>query len=376
MADPDRERTEAGTQAGTQAGTESATVLRTGTFTGTGPQARTDPVGQGEPFGPELPDIAAIREARERIHPSILRTPLIPAPWLGEPIGSSVDLKAESLQLGGAFKIRGALNAILRAVSRGEVPEAGVITYSSGNHGQAVAIAARMLGLRATVVAPSDVRAVKQRAMESLGAVVVTSGLTTDDRHREALRIGSETGARVIPPYDHPDVIAGQGTVALEVLEASRDLDDILVPVGGGGLLAGIAIAVKSLRPAVRVIGVEPERANDFQLSLREGRIVSIPAPDTIADGLRALCPGDLTFRAARRFVDAILTVTERGIRTAQIHVLERSRLLVEPSGAVAVAACMEAAEALRGRHVAVVLSGGNTTLEEVCGIRASGGSE
>jgi len=336
-----------------------------------GPGSERSGTEAGE-AGRALPDIAAIRAARESVQPDIRRTPLLSAPWLGDALEAKVYLKAESLQLGGAFKIRGALNAVLRALRRGEVPSAGVITYSSGNHGQAVALAARMRGLRSTVVAPSDVRPVKRSAMESLGASVVTSGLTTDDRHREALRIAAETGACVIPPYDHPDVIAGQGTLALEVLEEMKELDDILVPVGGGGLLSGIAIAVKSLRPAVRVIGVEPEVANDFQLSLREGRIVSIPAPATMADGLRALSPGHLTFEAARRYVDEIWTVTEEGILAAQREILERSKLLVEPSGAVAVAACMERADALRGRSVALVLSGGNTTLQEVCGTRGT----
>lgn len=315
-----------------------------------------------------LPGIESIRIARERILPRIHRTPLLTSRSLDAVHGARVRLKAENLQKAGAFKIRGALNAMLRARSRGEIDQAGVITYSSGNHGQAVALAGMMLGCRVLVVAPEDIASVKRRAIEEYGGAVVTCGRSSEDRKTEALRIAAKTGAHIVPPYDDPDIIAGQGTLAIEILEEVGDLDAILVPVGGGGLISGIAIATKALRPRVRVIGVEPEGANDMQLSLAAGRRITISPPTTIADGLRVVTPGVLTFQAVQSFVDAIWTVGDEAIRSAQRFLLERAKLVVEPSGAVTVAAYRLGGAELRGKSIALVLSGGNLELpaEEV----------
>jgi threonine dehydratase len=318
----------------------------------------------------ELPELADIEAARERLHGLIHRTPLLTSRSLGEGSGSRVFLKCENLQRAGSFKIRGALNACLLAREAGTIGPAGVLTYSSGNHGQAVALAARLLGFEATVLVPEDISSVKEAAIGGYGGRVVRCGLTSNERYEGALRLSRETGAHIIHPYDHPHIIAGQGTAGLELVEdfearaelpAGADPDVVLVPVGGGGLIAGIAIAVASLRPALRVIGVEPETADALARSLAAGERVALPRPPrTIADGLRALTPGRLTYLAARRHVPEVLRVADETIRRAQRLLLERAKLLVEPSGAVPAAALLEHAERFRGLAVALLLSGGN----------------
>jgi threonine dehydratase len=308
----------------------------------------------------QLPDLSDVRAARDRIRPHVHRTPLLSSRSLGEIHGARLHLKAENLQRGGAFKIRGALNAVLGARERGEIGPAGVLTYSSGNHGQAVALAARIIGAPGTVVVPEDIAPVKLAAIREYGARVVPCGLTSEERHRGAMDLAAQTGAFVVPPYEHPDVIAGQGTTALEIIEDLPEIEALLVPVGGGGLIAGIAIAAKALKPGIRIIGVEPDTANDMALSLAAGRKVSIPPSRTIADGLRALTPGDLTFEAAKRCVDEVWCVDDASIAAAQEQLLERTKLFAEPSGAAAAAAFIVHGERLRSRVVAVVLSGGN----------------
>jgi threonine dehydratase len=311
-----------------------------------------------------LPSLDEVRRARERLLPHVLRTPLLPCPALGGARAARAHLKCENLQRAGSFKIRGALNAMLRAQARGEIGKAGVITYSSGNHGQAVALAARILECPAIVVVPEDVAAVKRAAIEGFGARVVPCGLTSDDRHDGALRIAAETGAAVIPPYDHPDIIAGQGTIALEVIEDLPSAAAILVPVGGGGLIAGISIAARALKPDVRVLAVEPATSNDLALSLVAGKRVRIPPSSTIADGLRALTPGELTFEAIRKHVESVLCVDEASIRRAQRLLLEHAKLLVEPSGAVTAAAYVEHGGDWEAADVVLVVSGGNADFD------------
>ncbi|HXI45441.1 MAG TPA: threonine/serine dehydratase [Candidatus Acidoferrales bacterium] len=310
-----------------------------------------------------LVGLDAIREAAERLHGIAVRTPLVAFGTL--PGGAPVVLKAESLQPIGAFKIRGAYNAI--ALLSSEERARGVVTHSSGNHAQGVARAARLLGVRATIVMPSDAPAVKRRRVEADGATIVTVGTASGDREDMANRLVEERGLVLVPPYDDDRVIAGQGTVGLEIVEEVPDLAAVLVPIGGGGLASGVASAVKLLRPEVRVVGVEPELAADAQESLRSGRIVRWQATRTsrtIADGTRSQAIGRRPFAHLSRRLDDVVTVTEAQIAAAVRLVAEESRLVVEPSGALAPAAARyrfrEAGlERLAGTIVAVV-SGGN----------------
>ena len=310
-----------------------------------------------------LVGLDAIRAAAERLQGVAIRTPLVAFGSL--PGGARVLLKAESLQSIGAFKIRGAYNAI--ALLSPEDRERGVVTHSSGNHAQGVARAARLLGVRATIVMPSDAPAVKRRRVEADGATIVTVGTASGDREDMANRLVVERGLVLVPPYDDDRVIAGQATVGLEIVEDTPDLAAVLVPIGGGGLASGVASAVKLLRPNVRVIGVEPELAADAQESLRSGRIVRWQATRTsrtIADGVRSQAIGRRPFAHLSRRLDDVVTVTEAQIAGAVRLVAEASRLVVEPSGALAPAAARyrtrEAGLDGLGGTVVAVVSGGN----------------
>lgn len=313
----------------------------------------------------ELVDLAAIRRAARILDGIALRTPLVP---FGGAAATDL-LKAESLQPIGAFKIRGAYHAI--ATLPAEQRMAGVITYSSGNHAQGVARAARLLGCPAVVVMPSDAPAIKRARVEADGAEIVTVGTASDDRQRVAEALAAERGLAVIPPYDDPRIVAGQGTVGLEIVEDRPDVALILVPIGGGGLAAGVATAVKALRPDIRVIGVEPELAADARDSLARGEIVRWSAEQvgrTLADGTRTQSIGRLPFELLRRHLDGVLTVTEAEIVAAIRIAAEEARLVVEPSGALTIAALRFRAAELgrpRGAGPAVaVVSGGNVDPE------------
>jgi threonine dehydratase len=308
-----------------------------------------------------LVDIEDVRAAAQTLRGIAIRTPLVA---FGPP-GDQRFLKAESLQPIGAFKIRGAYNA-----AAGLDPEArarGVITYSSGNHAQGVARAARLLGAPAVVVMPSDAPALKKARVEADGAEVVVVGTSSEERQRVAEEIATERGLAIIPPYDDDRIIAGQGTVGLEIVEDLPDVAAVLVPIGGGGLASGVAVAVRALAPGARLIGVEPELAADARDSLREGRIVRWPPEDasrTIADGTRTTAIGRRPFAHLSRLLDDVVTVTETEIAAGVRLAAEVSRLVAEPSGALTVAAlAFRAAEAgldrLEGPIVAVV-SGGN----------------
>lgn len=312
----------------------------------------------------ELPDERTLKDSAARLLEHIHRTPLLSSRTLGEHCGGRVFLKAENLQRAGSFKIRGALNSCLNARDAARIGDAGVLTYSSGNHGQAVALAARLIGCPATVVVPEDIPGVKEAAILGYGARIVRCGLTSEDRHRKALEIEGETGACVIAPFDHVDTIAGQATVGREIVEQLPEVDTIIVPVGGGGLLAGIALAARSQPAKPRVIGVEPETANAMYLSLEAGRKVTLTAPpQTVADGLRPLAPGDLTLLATQRHVERVVLVNDDEILRAQRLLLERAKLFVEPSGAASVAALLRYSREFRGKTVVVVLSGGNAEI-------------
>jgi threonine dehydratase len=306
-----------------------------------------------------------IRAAAARIASIAVKTPLVEAqfPGLsGHGTKKRIWLKAESLQPIGAFKIRGAANKILQLTA--EEIARGVITYSSGNHAQGVAYAAREVGAKAVIVMPSNAPAIKRAATLALGAEVVDVGVASNERLAMAEQLVREHRYVVIPPYDDEQIIAGQGTCGLEIAEALPDVDLVVVPVSGGGLLSGVAAVVKQLRPRAKVIGVEPELAGDTAESFRTGKIVTWPAEltsRTIADGLRTQCVGERNFRHLQAFVDGIITVTEAEIRAAMRAIVAATRLVPEPSGAVAAAALLFHAGELPAYTKAVaVVSGGN----------------
>lgn len=310
------------------------------------------------------PDLspALIHEAAGRIKPLARRTPVMTSRSVNERAGLRALLKCENLQRGGAFKIRGASNLIL-SLSPAEL-ERGVVAFSSGNHAQATAIAAKHVGTLATIAMPEDAPRSKVEATRALGARIVHYDRLLEDREAIAARILEETGGTLVPPYDHPMIIAGQGTTALEILEDFPDLDALVVCVGGGGLLAGCATIAKSIRPDIRIFGVEPELANDTALSFAAGVRVTIPPPDTIADGLRSPTPGSLPFPVILRHVERILLVSEAEIRATMRFLMERVKIVVEPSGAVAVAAVLFGMLPREIRSAGVVISGGNVDFE------------
>jgi threonine dehydratase len=299
-----------------------------------------------------------VRAAAQRLRGVALRTPVVTARTLDERIGGRAFLKAESLQRMGAFKFRGAYNAIAQLDEQQRA--AGVVAFSSGNHAQGIALAARLLDVPATIVMPEDAPAAKLAATRGYGATVVTYDRMTMNRAELAASIAAERGAALLPPYDHPHVIAGQGTVALELIEEAGPLDVLLVPLGGGGLLAGCCLASAALSPGVQVYGVEPAAGDDWERSWDAGEIVEIPVPQTIADGQQTQAPGTLTWPIVRRLGAGVVTVTDDQIRAAMRFAFERLKLVLEPSGATALAALLEEKIDVQGARVGVVLSGGN----------------
>ena len=312
-----------------------------------------------------LLDLETIRAAAVRIAPVAIKTPLVRAAFpgiSGHGTGKEIWLKAESLQPIGAFKIRGAANKILQ-LSAAEIAR-GVITYSSGNHAQGVAYAAREVGAKAVIVMPSNAPAIKRAATLALGAEIVDVGVASSERLAKAEELVREHGYIVIPPYDDEQIIAGQATCGLETIEAMPDVDLVLAPVSGGGLLGGVAAAVKLLSPKTKVFGVEPELAGDTAESFRAGKIVTWPAElvsRTMADGLRTQSVGVRNFAHIQAFVNGIVTVTEADIRSAMRAIVAATRLVPEPSGAVATAALLFHAHELPAwRKAVAVVSGGN----------------
>ncbi len=303
-----------------------------------------------------------IRAAAGRIRGIAHRTPVLRSRSFDARAGAEVFFKCENFQRGGAFKIRGAANFV-RSISKEDLGR-GVVAYSSGNHAQAVAIAAGACGTSATIVMPADAPRAKMEATRGYGARVVEYDRATGDREAIGRRIAEETGATLCPPYDHPWTIAGQGTAALELLDEVPDLDALVVCVGGGGLIAGCSIAAKALRSSIRIFGAEPHAANDTWLSLRAGRRVTIPLPETSADGLMATTPGALTFPVVQRLVEDIVLVSESEIRAAVAFLLTRMKILAEPSGAVPAAVLLERKLPPECRRVGAIVSGGNVDLD------------
>ena len=306
-----------------------------------------------------------VHAAAARLEGVAHRTPVLRSRTLDARTGASVHVKAECLQRGGAFKFRGAYNLISSLPE--EARRRGVVAYSSGNHAQAVAIAAGMLGSTATILMPADTPPAKMEATRGYGAEVVTYDRYTEDREALGAALAEERGLELVPPYEHPDVMAGQGTAALELLAEVPGLDLLLVPVGGGGLIAGCSTAAKALRPDIRVVGVEPEAGDDTRRSLQAGERVRIGTPHTIADGQQADIPGRLTFEVNRRRVDAIELVADAEILAGMAFLFDRMKLVAEPSGASAFSALLAGRiEAARAR-VGVIISGGNVGVGRFC---------
>lgn len=309
-----------------------------------------------------------VRAAAERVKVLARVTPVHTSRLFDEAAGARAFFKCENFQRGGAFKIRGAANFM--AALSAEERQRGVVTSSSGNHAQAVAIAAARFGAAATIVMPTDAPKSKLASTQAYGPKIVMFDRQRENRDAIMHRIADETGAVILPAYDHPWVIAGQGTAALELLYEQPELDAIVAPLGGGGLLSGTLVTAKALRPQTRVFGVEPELANDWYQSMQAGKPVEIGPPPTIADGLRTPVPGKVTFPLVRSMVDDVLLVTEDEIKATMLFLLSRLKLLVEPSGAVAAAAVLHGKLPRWVGSVGVIISGGNIdfdALAEIC---------
>jgi len=302
-------------------------------------------------------DLAAIRAAAERIGPWIHRTPLLASRALSQRIGVEVRLKCENLQRAGSFKIRGAMNALLQLDE--EQRRRGVVAFSSGNHAQGVALGAKLLGVPATIVMPENSVPSKVEATKAYGATVVQAGVTSATRDTVAREIAEKNGATVIPPFDDERIIAGQGTVGLEIVEEWPEVTTIVAPLGGGGLLSGTALAATSVRYGIDVFGVEPAAGNDGEQSFRTGQIVTIDPPNTIADGARTLAIGERNFAIIRELVRDVVSIDDATLLETVKWAMYRTKLVIEPTGALGIAALVSGKLQPRG-PVAIVVSGGN----------------
>jgi threonine dehydratase len=319
----------------------------------------TDAAGMPSLAGPDVADVTIdqIKAARDELRGTTLVTPMEGSRWLKALTGQDVWLKCENLQRTGSFKIRGAYLRISHLTEQERAR--GVVAASAGNHAQGVALAASLLGIKSTVFMPSGAPIPKEKATRGYGAEVRFTGTTIDDCLIEARRFAAETGAELIHPFDHVDIVAGQGTCGLEILEQAPEVKTVIVPTGGGGFLAGIAAAVKALRPDVEVVGVQAESAAAYPASLEAGRPVPLASMATMADGIAVGCPGEVPFAAVQRHVDQIRTVSEESLSRALLALMERAKVVVEPAGAAAVAALLDSPHDFEGPIVAV-LSGGN----------------
>jgi len=322
----------------------------------------------GPPTLPLLPSYADVESAAAQIAGVALRTPVVTSRTVQALTGANVFFKCENLQRVGAFKFRGAYNALSRL--DGPARARGVLAFSSGNHAQAVALAGQLLGIPRVIVMPADAPAVKMAATIGYGAEVVPYDRETENREAIGHRLAAERGLTVIPPYDHPHIIAGAGTAALELLDEVADLDLLLVPCGGGGLLSGSALAAANRAPRCRVIGVEPAAGDDATRSFRTGVLQTVVNPQTVADGARTPSLGSLTFPLVREHVSDMVTVDDDALLRAMFFIWERLKLVVEPTGALAAAPVLERAIDVRGLRVGVIISGGNVDLSQVAAWR------
>ncbi|MBU9278961.1 threo-3-hydroxy-L-aspartate ammonia-lyase [Burkholderia multivorans] len=316
---------------------------------------------------PSFDDVAA---AAARIAGHAHRTPVMTSRTVDDALGAQVFFKCENLQRMGAFKFRGAFNALSRFDA--EQRRRGVVAFSSGNHAQAIALSARMLGIPATIVMPQDAPAAKIAATRGYGGTVVTYDRYTEDREQIGRELAQRDGLTLIPPYDHPDVIAGQGTAAMELFDEVGPLDAVFTPLGGGGLLSGTALATRALSPNARLYGVEPEAGNDGQQSFRSGAIVHIDTPRTIADGAQTQHLGNITFPIIRRDVDDILTATDDELVDCMRLFASRMKIVVEPTGCLSFAGARGMKDELKGKRVGIVISGGNVDLDAFSALLAS----
>ncbi|MEI7217125.1 threo-3-hydroxy-L-aspartate ammonia-lyase [Pectobacterium carotovorum] len=308
-----------------------------------------------------LPTYDDVVAAAERIDGYANKTPVMTSRTVNNAFGAELFFKCENLQRMGAFKFRGAMNALLQFSD--EQKAAGVVTFSSGNHAQAIALAAKLLGIPATIVMPHDAPAAKVAATRGYGGNVVEYNRYTEDREQIGNDLAKKYGLTLIPPYDHPHVIAGQGTAAKELLEETGELDALFVCLGGGGLLSGCALATRQLSPQCKIYGVEPLAGNDGQQSFRSGNIVHIDTPKTIADGAQTQHLGNYTFPLIRQNVDDILTVTDDDLIDAMRFYAERMKIVVEPTGCLSFAAARNLKESLRGKRIGIIISGGNVDI-------------
>jgi threo-3-hydroxy-L-aspartate ammonia-lyase len=315
----------------------------------------------------DLPTFTDIQKAANRIAGDIHTTPVLSSQTFNRQTDTLSYFKAENFQRIGAFKIRGALNKI-RSLSE-EEKSRGIITFSSGNHAQAAACAARLEKIACTVVMPEDVRALKRSATEGYGAHIITAGRTSDDRMNRAMELHRQFGYTVIPPYDDPDIIAGQGTCGLEIVDQVPDIEVVLIPVGGGGLISGCALAIKSKNPSIQIIGVETEGADDANQSFRRKTLVRREKTSTIADGMRNLSVGDMNFAVIMKHVDDMVTVPDRDLVSMMRFFFEWMKIVVEPTGAVAPAAIRVHAQRFKNKKVCAIISGGNIGTDDFFGI-------
>jgi threonine dehydratase len=317
----------------------------------------------------QLPTYADVVAASERIKGHAHRTPVLTSRTANEELGAQLFFKAENMQRMGAFKFRGAYNALSRFTP--EQKRAGVVAFSSGNHAQAIALSAKLMGIPATIVMPLDAPASKVAATRGYGATVVTYDRYKEDREQIGRELAQKHGFTLIPPYDHADVIAGQGTAAKELFEEVGELDALFICMGGGGMLSGSSLAARALSPQCKVYGVEPEAGNDGQQSFRTGSIVHIDTPKTIADGAQTQHLGNLTFPLIQQNVDDILTATDAQLIEAMRFFASRMKIVVEPTGCLGFAAAREMKEELRGKRVGIIISGGNIDLDRFTALLA-----
>lgn len=317
-----------------------------------------------------LPTYADVEAAARRLEGHAHKTPVITSRTVNDMLGAEVFFKCENLQRMGAFKFRGAFNALSRFTP--EQRRGGVVAFSSGNHAQAVALSARLLGMPATIIMPQDAPAAKVAATKGYGGNVVMYDRYKEDREAIGRKLAEEHGMTLIPPYDHPDVLTGQGTAAKELFEEVGTLDALFTPLGGGGLLSGTALATRALAPQCKLYGVEPEAGNDGQRSFRSGAIVDIPTPKTIADGAQTQHLGQYTFGIIRRDVTDIVTATDAQLIDAMRFFASRMKLIVEPTGALGFAAAQAMKTELQGKRVGIVISGGNIDIERFCELMAA----